>query len=233
MTEPDGGQSRTSETAWDDSSHSGDRPNARNAGIPDRIRASGPWGWLVLALGASAAILLFAAELATLSYRTIGIGGCDSREDPGVCVTSGGDAHSYGLWLLALLVILLALGAAVGRSRPAGLGVIACGVVALIIALAVDAPDLGDTRGLEARYTQVHAHTGTAFWLEIIGGALAVLCGVAALMRGTREAGAGPSPGSPPSGPRSRPRLRLPGRSEPEPQTREERAAARAAKRNR
>jgi hypothetical protein len=175
--------------------------------------------------------MLFVAELATLSYRTIGIGGCDSREDPGLCTTTGGDAHSHGLWLLALLVLVLALGAAVGRSRPAALGVIACGVVALVIALGFDAPDLGDTRGLEARYTQVHAHTGTAFWLEIIGGALAVLCGLAALRRGAREGGAGGPAGSPPPGPRSRSRVRLPGRREPEPQTREERAAARAAKR--
>ncbi len=140
-------------------------------------------GWLVLVLGLASAVLLFVTELATLSYRTIGIGGCESRVDPGVCTTSGADAHGHALWLIALLVLLFGFGAAIGRSRPAGLAVLVCGLVALGIALIGDAPDLGQTRGLEATYTQVQAHTGSAFWLEIAGGALAVLCGLLGMRR--------------------------------------------------
>ena len=127
-------------------------------------------------------------------------------------MTSGGDAHGYSLWLLALLVLVLALGAAVGRSRPAALGLIACGVIALGVALLLDMPDLDDTRGLETNYTQVRAHTGGAFWLELVGGGLAVAAGLLAL---------------PPAG-----RLtRRPARPEPEPTSAAERAAARAARR--
>jgi hypothetical protein len=159
-------------------------------GIPDRIRASGRFGWLVLALGAASAALLFAAELATLSYRTIGIGACGSRVDPGVCETTGGDAHSYALWLLALVVLVFSVGVALGRSRPAALGMVVCGVIVLAIAALMDLPDLDSLRGLDASYTQVRAHTGAAFWMEIAGGALAVLAGLMGIMR----PGEGPPP---------------------------------------
>jgi hypothetical protein len=177
----------TPETSADDSRGSAARPRSREGGIVGRIRASGPLGWAVLALSAAAAILLFSTELATLSYRTIGIGGCESRVNPGVCTTTGADAHGHALWLIALLVLLFGFGAAVGRSRPAGLAVAACGLVVLGIALIGDAPSLGDIRGLDATYNQVGAHTGTAFWLELAGGALAVAAGVLGMRRRERS----------------------------------------------
>ncbi len=126
-------------------------------------------------------MLLFLAELATLSYRTIGIGACGSRVDPGVCETAGGDAHSYALWLVALVVVVFTFGVALGRSRPAALGIVACGLIALGIAVLVDLPDLDSLRGLDASYTQVHAHTGAGFWFEVAGGVLAVLAGLVGL----------------------------------------------------
>jgi hypothetical protein len=137
----------------------------------------------VLGLSLASAILLFFTELATLSYRTIGIGGCESRVNPGVCTTTGADAHGHALWLIALLVLVFGWGAAVGRSRPAGLAVLVCGLVVLGIALIADAPDLGDIRGLDATYNQVAAHTGSAFTLELVGGALAVLAGALGMRR--------------------------------------------------
>jgi hypothetical protein len=151
-------------------------------------------GWAVLGLALASALLLFLSEIATLSYRTIGIGGCESRVNPGVCTTTGADAHGHALWLIALLVLVFGFGAAVGRSRPAGLAVAVCGLVALGIALIADSPDLGDVRGLDATYTQVAAHTGSGFWLEIAGGALAVVAGLLGMRRRSgrsvrREAG--------------------------------------------
>jgi uncharacterized membrane protein len=137
----------------------------------------------VLGLGLASAVLLFATEFATLSYRTIGIGGCESRVDPGVCTTSGGDAHSHVLWFLAIAVLAFAFGAAVGVSRPAALALLACGVAVVVIALAIDLPKLDDTRGLDASYTEVKAHTGTAYALELIGAALALAAGLVALRR--------------------------------------------------
>ena len=149
---------------------------------------------------------MFLTELATLSYRTIGIGGCESRVNPGICTTSGADAHGHAFWLLALAVLVFSFGAAVGRSRPAALAVLGCGLIALGIALIGDMPGLDDKRGLDADYTQVEAHTGTAYAFELIGGVLAIAAGLASLTRRPRE--------------------------EAEPQTAEARAAARAARRS-
>jgi hypothetical protein len=173
----------TPEAAGDDSRASAVRPRAEGAGIAGRIRASGLLGGLILTLAVASAVLLFVTELSTLSYRTIGIGACESRVNPGVCSTTGADAHHHALWLIALAVLVFSFGAAIGRSRPAGLAVLVCGVVVLGIALIGDAPDLGSIRGLDTQYTQVHAHTGNAFWLELVGGGLAVLAGLLGMRR--------------------------------------------------
>jgi hypothetical protein len=165
---------------------------------------------LALVLGVASAVVLFITELSTLSYRTIGIGGCESRVDPGVCTTSAGGAHSHVLWLIAVAVLLFSFGAGIGRSRPAAFALLACGVGVLVIAFALDQPDLSDLRGLDAQYTAVRAHTGKGFWLEIAGGVLAVAAGLAGLVR--RPAARGP-------------------RAEAVGQTAEERAEARAARR--
>ena len=161
-------------------------------------------------------MLLFAAEPATLSYRTIGQGACSTRVDPEVCVTTGGDAHSHVLWLIAVAVLVFALGAAAGRSRPASIALAACGVVVLVIALGFDMPKLDETRDLETLYTDVKAHTGGAFRLEIVGGVLAIAAGLAGLTR---------------FGVPSRPRRRRGGGADEPAMTAEERAAERAKKR--
>ena len=183
MTEPDGGRMATPEATADDSRGSDARQRSGAPGIAGRIRASGVLGWAVLALSLTASVVLFVTELSTLSYRTIGIGGCESRVNPGVCTTTGADAHGHALWLIALLVLLFGFGAAVGKSRPAGLAVAVCGAVVLGIALIADAPDLGGLRGLDANYMTVAAHTGSAFWLELVGGALAVAAGLLGMRR--------------------------------------------------
>src|SRR4051794_36066678 len=162
-----------------------------------------------LALGAVSVVLLFATELTTLSERRIGNGGCSVTIDPGLCATSGGDAHSYILWLVAAAVAVFTFGAAIGRSRPAALALMACGAVVLVIALALDLPDVDDTRGLDARYADVTGHAGPALTLEIVGGLLAVAAGLLLLVwppvrsrraagRGRRAGGRPPPPPPPP-----------------------------------
>ena len=189
MARPDGGAVAAPEATAEDSRRPERRPAASGRRIAGRIWGSGPAAWLTLALGVAAAVLLFLTDLATLSYRTIGIGGCESRVNPGVCTTSGADAHGHAFWLLALAVLVFSFGAAVGRSRPAALALLAAGAIALAIALIGDMPDLGDRRGLDADYTQVRAHTGSAFALELIGGVLAIASGLVALTRMPRGAG--------------------------------------------
>jgi hypothetical protein len=134
-----------------------------------------------------AAVLLVVADFSTLSFRTIGIGACSDRVDPGVCRTVGHDSHSFVLVVVGLVALLMAWGAVVGRSRAASVAVAALGVVVLFIALAVDLPKLDDKRGLEVRYNDVTAHTGTAFKLELTGGVLLLLVGGLALVRAGSE----------------------------------------------
>jgi hypothetical protein len=158
-------------------------------------------------------VLLFLTEPATLSYRTIGQGACTTRVDPEVCTTVAGDAHSHVLWLVALAILVFAFGVAAGRSVPAAIALIVCGAAVLVIALAFDMPKLDDTRDLDTLYTDVRAHTGGAFRLEIVGGILAVAAGLVGLTR---------------FGPRSGTRA---GREEEAGLTAEERAAERRRRR--
>ena len=75
--------------------------------------------------------------------------------------------------MLGVVRALLALGAAVGRSRPAAFALVVVGVVVLVIALALDRPTLDDTRGLEAYYGDdgTEPQTGGGYTLELIAGA--------------------------------------------------------------
>jgi hypothetical protein len=66
-----------------------------------------------------------------------------------------------------------------------------CGIAVFVIALAIDAPKLGDKRGLDLDYNAVKAHTGPAFPLELIGAGLSVVAGGVALRSKAREQVAG------------------------------------------
>ena len=150
-----------------------------------RLAAAGPLAWAVLLLGLAAAVVMVMTEFSTIASVRIGETTCGAADNDvrGVCSTSGGDAHGYALIGLALLTALLALGAAVGRSRPAALALVAIGVVVLGIALLLDRPKLDDTRGLETRYSEVQPETGGGFKLELVAAALAAAAGAAALAR--------------------------------------------------
>jgi hypothetical protein len=183
MARPDGGAEATPEAASDDSTARAPRPALGGRGIAGRIRASGPSGWLALGLSIASAVLLVLAELGELSYRTIGQGACSTRVDPDYCTTNAGDAHHHALWLVAAAVLLFGIGAAAGRSRPAALALLACGVAVLVIAIGFDMPSFDDKRDLDILYENVKGHQGAAFRLELIGGILAVAAGLAALTR--------------------------------------------------
>lgn len=183
MAEPERGAEAVPEAANDASR--GNAGSAASAGgsIPARIRASGPFGWLLLLLALVAAVLLVVADFSQISYRTIGIGACVDRAGTGVCTTSGHESHAYALVILAPLALLMALGAVAGRSRAAALAVAVVGIVVLVIALAIDLPKLHDKRNLDALYDDVVGHTGSAFKLELVGGVLLLLSGGLALVR--------------------------------------------------
>ena len=99
------------------------------------------------------------------------------------CSQTGFERSSVALILLALLTFAMGWGAAVGHSRPAALALIAIGVVVLGIALLRDLPASDDTGLIGRDYEQASASAGIGLWLEVVGGALAVLAGLLRVIR--------------------------------------------------
>jgi hypothetical protein len=130
-------------------------------------------------------VVLVVAEFSTVSYRTIGIGACNDQigVDVGECRTIGHHAHAYSLLILAVVGLVMAVGAVVGQSRAASWATAGIGVAVLLIALALDAPKLNDSRGLETHFNKVVSHVGNGFRLELLGGVLFLLVGGLAVQR--------------------------------------------------
>jgi hypothetical protein len=137
----------------------------------------------VLLLGLAAAVLMVVSEFATLRSVKVLTASCSDLADPSLrssCVTHGGEEHSYALVFMGLVTALMAWGAAVGRSRPAGIALIAIGAAVVAIALFTDVPDIHKTGVLGERFESAHAEAGPGLWLEIVGGALALAAGAMA-----------------------------------------------------
>jgi hypothetical protein len=77
----------------------------------------------------------------------------------------------------------MAVGAGLGGSRPAGIALIGAGAVVLAIALIGDLPDTTETGEIGSNFASARAVKGTGFWLELVGGALAVAAGALRLRR--------------------------------------------------
>jgi hypothetical protein len=183
LAEPDRGAEAVPEAANDASRGSAGSTGPAGPDFWVRIRDSGRFGWLLLGLAVVAAIVLVVAEFSTISYRTIGIGACADRVGADKCRTVGHDAHAYALVILAVVGLVMAWGAAVGRSLAAAWATVGVSVAVLVIAAALDGPSLGDRRGLEKLYDNVQTHTGDGFRLELIGGVLLLLVGGLAVQR--------------------------------------------------
>lgn len=137
------------------------------------LRRFGP---LVLALIGCAVLVV--AEFSDLySIRTRGVG-------DQLTARNAGPQHGYALLIIAIAAALLAFGALRGGSRPAAGGVVALSLVALLIGLAVDLPDLDETGKFGQAYDAV-ARGEVGFRLEITGAVLLLLAGVLMLVVGT------------------------------------------------
>jgi hypothetical protein len=99
------------------------------------------------------------------------------------CDQLGFERSSVALLLLGLLTFAMGAGAALGRSRPAAIALVAIGVVVLGIALLSDLPASDDTGLLGRNYEQANASAGAGLWFEVIGGALAIVAGALRLVR--------------------------------------------------
>jgi hypothetical protein len=99
------------------------------------------------------------------------------------CSQTGLERSSVALLLLGLLTFAMGAGAALGRSRPAAVALIAVGIVVVGIALLADLPASDDTGLIGRDYDQAEASAGIGLWFELAGGILAVLAGLLRVIR--------------------------------------------------
>src|SRR5688500_10261496 len=130
---------------------------------------------------------MVATEFSTIQSVRIGESTCGAAEERlrDVCETGGGEQHNWSLLVLGVFTALLAIGAALGRSRPAALALGLVGLIVLFVALVLDRPTLDDKRGLEVYFGErgTDPQTGGGYTLELIAGALAVVASAVALLR--------------------------------------------------
>jgi len=128
---------------------------------------------LAAGLSIVGAVLLVAAEFSTVFEITVGSLEVVKRD------ATGGENHGYALLVVAVFGVVLTMLGRRGAGRAAGLELIALGVVALVVALAVDLPDTrGSGRLPESlAYEDARARAGAALGLEIAGGALLLAAG--------------------------------------------------------
>lgn len=140
----------------------------------------------VFLLALTGGLALVVADFLTLFSVEVAQATCEDLAEPDLadaCVTSGGEHHGYALVLIGLLVAAMGYGAARGRSRPAGLAVLALGVAAMAIALIVDRPDVYSVGRIGVNFEEAEAFPGIGFWLELVGAGLAILAGTVRLTR--------------------------------------------------
>ncbi|HEY1277458.1 MAG TPA: hypothetical protein VGF25_21300 [Thermoleophilaceae bacterium] len=152
------------------------------------MRDSGGVGLAVTGLGAAAAVLMAVTEFTTIVSVDVANGSCAviNDADPELaekCTLSGFERHSVVFVLLAVFVLVMAVGAGIGRSRPAAVALVALGLVALGIALLSDLPASDETGAIGRNFEGATASAGAGLWLEIAAGALAVLAGAVRLAR--------------------------------------------------
>lgn len=140
--------------------------------------------WIALLIaGLLGALLMIAAEFTTLRSVKVITASCTDLADPGLrgeCVTSGYEEHAFALLLIGLGVMVMAWGATLGRSRPAGVALALLGATVLAIAFLIDVPDVHKSGVLGARFESARATAGPGLYLEIAGGTMAFVAGIVA-----------------------------------------------------
>jgi hypothetical protein len=160
------------------------RDNSRGMRLPIRAiaRANGlRAGFLLAAVAGVAALVL--ATATTVIRITVGTATRLASLDTAL---SGWDRHGPALVVVAGFALVMAVGAWRG-ARPAMVAVAVCGVVALLIAVALDVPHLDDTGQVGRLYADAAAGPAVGFWLEAGGGALLALAGGGLLLVARRS----------------------------------------------
>jgi hypothetical protein len=142
----------------------------------------------VAGAGALAALLMAITEFLTVASVNVPGGSCEVINDSNPdladrCVLSGFERHGGAFLLLAVLVLAMALGASVGRSRPAAVALIVIGALVLGWALLVDLPQTHEAGVIGRNYMGAEGQTGPGLFTEIVAGVLAAGAGAARLLR--------------------------------------------------
>jgi hypothetical protein len=125
----------------------------------------------LLAAPLAGAGLLVAAELSTLyDVRVV-------TAVPAGATYSAGAHHGYALAAIAVGIVVMAFGAALGGSRPAAVAVLVLAAAALAIALAVDLPATDETGLIGRTYDAARAEPRAGLQLELAGGCVALVGG--------------------------------------------------------
>jgi hypothetical protein len=135
-----------------------------------------------------AGVLMLLTEVTTVISIDVAAGSCDSIYDTSPeladdCEQKGFERSSAALLLLGLLTLVMGVGAAFGKSRPPAVALIVIGVVVLGITLLGDLPASDETGLIGRRYAAAEAQAGIGLWLELVGGALAVVAGLIRVLR--------------------------------------------------
>jgi hypothetical protein len=156
----------------------------------------------VLVLGLAGGVAMVIAEFLPVWSVDVVTASCEDLADPDLadtCVRSGYEEHAFALLVIGAFTLVMAWGAGIGGSRPAGIALAVLGGVVLAIALIGDAPDVDRTGSIGLRFDQATASAGAGFYLEIVGGALALAAGLLRVARPEAEAPASASAGRPAS----------------------------------
>jgi hypothetical protein len=145
------------------------------AGLPDPTPTSGSTstpGLVRGGLAGLAAVSVLVLLIASFSDVVV-VTGSGGRQ---VAADSGLDRHGPALLVLAIAIGVLTFLALRG-ARVAALGIGIVGLVVVLISLLGDVPDLQVTGGYQAFGSTATTEAGVGFYLETLGGALAILAG--------------------------------------------------------
>lgn len=133
---------------------------------------------LILACAAAAAML--AASQFTDIFHLTPPGG------EALKAVKASDQHGYATLVLAVFALILMVVAVVARGEPLGqmaaVAIAVCGLVALLIFLIGDLPDVNNVGTLDdprQSFIDAKAQPQAGFWLELVGSLVLTICGAA------------------------------------------------------
>ena len=150
--------------------------------------AAAPFALAVTVASVVAGLLMILAEFLTVVSVDVASGSCEEirHSDPELadrCSLSGFERHGGAVVLIGVLTLLMAWGAGMGGSRPAGAALVVAGAMVLGIALLADLPVTDETGAIGRNFEGASAQPGSGLYLALVAGALAVAVGLARLLR--------------------------------------------------